>query len=380
MKYKMSIFTLLTIFFVCLNGSAYTKENRESTPTKKNKQRFEKACSPDRRNHPEFDNSVFAEADFIYWYVDQEGNAYASTGSYFIEPRPLVPISYQGQVYAPNSKANPGFKVALGSNLSFDQWDVLVRYSWLNSNPSSSVTSTDGYSGIVPLFIYSVGGSGVLSLAGTGGSVDPTTYVSEATANWHYYLNAIDSELGKTTFVTPAFDARVNFGLKGSWQRETLNLQYLVTHSTGLLGNNTINCNQFFWGIGPRVGIDTDWNILPPYALFNDSNLSANLVAASAISALFSNFSVVAKSFDTEIGSYSSILVANQKYSVTKLIPVVEMLLGVEIKGSYSDCSRWVIGLGWENQIWFSMNQHSSSVPDIDLSFSGLTFKARYDF
>ena len=70
---------------------------------------------------PRYNNNVFIDADFLYWYSKQEGNNYAATGSAITVPgttdpnTTLVPGPVgSGKVYSPNPKAEPGFKVGLG--------------------------------------------------------------------------------------------------------------------------------------------------------------------------------------------------------------------------------------------------------------------------
>ncbi len=352
-----------------LSGNAFANDPAKEKSSKK-------MTCPEPSNHQVYDDSFSFECDFLYWYVSQQGNAYASTGTYFQDPPSLVSLTEKGSVYAPSSKMEPGFKVGMGVNLDRDNWDLFFRYSWINSHQTSSVTSTDAYSGIVPLFVYDIGGVGALSKTGFD-TPGLTRYVSSSTGDWRFYLNAIDVEVAKSTYISTLFSLRSQFGLKASWQSEKLKLAYQVS---GNYGNNLVQTDQDFWGVGPRLGVDLDLCLAEPKAFLKDSPLSINFISSAALSALYSQFSVTAKSYDTIVGSYTSVLIANQKYVAKKVTPLMEAMIGLELKKSFQNCSRLAFSAGWENQMWFDMNQHSSSVADISLTLSGLTLKLRYDY
>ena len=340
------------------------------------------------------EDSYRFECDFIYWYVAQEGNTYASTGVYVKQPAPIVDLTTGGEVYAPEPKMEPGFKLALGLDLCQDDWGLLCRYTWIAASQSSLVTSTDMFSGIVPLFVYDLGGNGAMSFA-TFETPGNTTYVSKSTANWRNHLNSLDAELAKSVYNSRLFSLRSFLGLKGSWQKEKLRLLYeLDTNAAGLSkGNNRVETDQSFWGVGPRLGFDVKWGVpglifglFSPHGsekknkIAQDDTVSFDLTFDASASALYSRFVVDARSYDTLAANYTSILIGDQRFVLKKLTPVFESMIGVEVNKLFENCSRLKLSAGWENQIWLFMNQHSSSIADISLSYSGLTAKAVYNY
>lgn len=327
-------------------------------------------------NYQVYDNNVYGEVDFTYWYVSQQGNDYASTGSYLSFPTGRPALANPGGIYSPNSSAEPGFKVALGVNTDSNYYDLMARYTWLYSSQKNRVDSTNLESSIVPLFLYDVGGEGSI---GNSIVIVPSSsrYVTTATADWTLRFNVLDLELGRSFFDWRCMTLRPSFGLKGSIQSEDLKLRYVVSSS---YGENDVSCRQSFWGVGPRLGLDGTWNISPAHTYFTNSPASLHVLTNLAGSALFSAFTVKAQSYDTITSLYTKRLIADQINRVTKMTPVLESLLGLEIRRTYENQSRLSLSAAWENQVWFYMNQHSSSIADISLTLSGLTLRARYDY
>ena len=84
---------------------------------------------------------IFIEADYIYWYVSQDGLNYAAGGvlpyQYQAFGQGLSVVAPSNNVLAQQSRAGikgrmaSGFKVAGGLDLGYDGWDTLARYTWL---------------------------------------------------------------------------------------------------------------------------------------------------------------------------------------------------------------------------------------------------------
>jgi hypothetical protein len=121
---------------------------------------------------PRYENNAFVMADFIYWVAKQEGNTYAATGNAITVPGTtdpntgLIPgaITAKGKVYAPNPRIEPGFKVAVGMDFAYDQWDLFAEYTYLYSSAKSAVNSNNLNTGILPIFSYAPNNS-ILSQA-----------------------------------------------------------------------------------------------------------------------------------------------------------------------------------------------------------------------
>lgn len=344
----------------CKNSCNYVNESRAS-------------CS-------KYENNIFVEADLIYWIAKQEGNSYAATGAAITVPGTADPITglvpgslESGSIYAPNIEFRPGFKVGLGINLAHGGWDLFTNYTYFFSKAHRSVQSDDLNSSIIPIFGYGPNNS---ILAETTYESGANGFVSEATASWDLHFNNINLELGKLFQTCSAWRLWMHphFGLEASWQKQKLNVNYevsAISPAGTFLGNNQALFDQTFWGVGPRTGLDTTWECCNHLGLFADT----------AFALLWGQFSSHAKSYDTNtLLSYENILIANQSYRPYTMSPVIQVDLGVESAWLFGNTSGLVVRLGWEAQVWFFQNQHSTPIADTSLILQGLTADFRFNF
>lgn len=330
------------------------------------------------------ENDVFFEVDFIYWVAKQQGNDFAVTGSAIAVPgtdNPILlggviepAITRAGKVYAPDTKIKPGYKAALGVNLMHGGWDLISEYTYLYSKGDESVSSNNKNAGILPVFAFTPFNS---ILATTSfASIGNSNFVSAADADWSLHFNNITLELGKMMHVNSFFSMRPHFGLQGSWQNQHFKTKYSVsTSSFAVVGDNKVVFKQNYWGLGIRAGLDTTWKCCDHLALF----------ANATVSGLWGHFKAKGKSYDTNndpmvAQNYSNVVISNQINSFSTLSPVVQVELGLQSDWIFSDYYRFLVQAGWEEQIWFFQNQHSSVIADTSLILQGLTFKLRFDF
>ena len=330
---------------------------------------------------PAFDNYPNITVDFLYWVAKQEGNNYAATGSAITVPGTVDPntgltpdaISGAGKVYTPGQTGSPGFKAALGVDLSHDMWDFMVEYAWLYSHQSNSVSSDDLNTGILPLFSYTPNNS-VLESTTYATSSGAAGFVSQANSSWSLHFNNINVELGKSIDVTCNFVLHPHFGLQGSLQTQHFTAGYDVSSYTDpatSLGNNEVKFKQTFWGVGPRIGMDGLWQCCDHFGLF----------ANTGFSALWGQFKATATSYDTNVtADYSDVLIADQVYRPSTLSPMMQLSVGAQTDWMVWKTRRLAVHAAWEGQVWFFQNQHSSSIADTNLLLQGLTLGARVDY
>jgi hypothetical protein len=68
------------------------------------------------------DGEVYVAADFLWWRAENHGYSYAfnRTENSWV----------QGKVMRVNPSWDPGFRLALGWNAGYDQWDILAAWTW----------------------------------------------------------------------------------------------------------------------------------------------------------------------------------------------------------------------------------------------------------
>lgn len=362
------MFKVLTIILTIF-GTLYGAESNPISPTSAND------FFPTYHNHP------YIIVDFLYWVAKQEGNNYAATGTAITVPGTTDPntgetppfISSKGNIYAPTPVAKPGFKTAIGINLDYDHWDLGAEYTYLRSKETSSITSNNLNSGILPLFSYTPNNS-ILSNTTAVAATGATGFVSLAKGQWSLQFNNINLELGKIISFSNQLAIHPHFGLEGSWQSQYLNVDYWVSstvNTSQLLGSNQVLFDQQFWGVGPRLGLDALWQC------FNHLGLFAN----SGFAALWGEFKTVSKSYDTNmISNYANILIMDQLYKPMTLSPIIQLEIGGNYSYLFRNQYRFGLNVAWETQVWFFQNQHTTSLSDTNLILQGLTLGARFDY
>lgn len=310
---------------------------------------------------------LFLTADFIYWKVQEDGLQYATTGVLspsLIETGSATVLTEKGTTNTPNFKWTPGFKVGAGLIFEHDGWDMYAQYTWLASENDSN-TTTDPRTNSTMVLAWGPAFTTAL---------DPNTPYS-ASAKWKVNFNAVDLEMGREYYISQWLVMRPHCGLKGAWQTQKFNLNTSYV-STAITTDNTsaVNMHQNWWGVGLRTGLDTAWHFCKSFSMYGDFSLSA----------LWGQFKNKRQDSITLAGATAAVPTANYRYSQARMVPVLELGLGLRYETFFwSDEYHFEIDAGWENQVWFDMNQFNESFyvsQKGNLNTQGFTLKVRLDF
>lgn len=350
---------------------------------------------------------VYVTADYIYWHASEGGLAYAYSSGIVSTLATSNNAPSQGRLVSPQFKMSSGFKVGLGLDFHYDGWDMELMYTWLRPKASSSFDAADA--GEQNQAVWS---TAVTAKAST--KQNAQVYISPAaptsgSSSWKLHVNVLDLELGRAFFVSPKLVVRPHFGLKGTWDTQTYNVNYVAaaggvytasstassttkssgsssttTSSAGALGlvssatadNYTIARKQNYWGVGPRTGVNSCWMISRNFSVFSDW-------AFATLWGQFKNTRTDTSNLtgDTTVTDFVPVY---ERGRLHQLNAVLEMELGLRYDYWFSDDEyRFRIGASWENQLWFNQNHflgvHSDFVNG-DLSLQGLTLNLRFDF
>jgi hypothetical protein len=350
---------------------------------------------------------AYATADFIFWTAQERETAVAATTGFASFFQTGVPSTQTGKVIRFDQKYKPGFKVGLGLDFCHDGWDLYAQYTWyrLNKNTSDSVhllpNTQDvnlaglGLEGFVLWDAYwGVNGSNTVigenitftEFMGTLGLRPQTPVFGNVQGKWHLRFDVIDLELGRNFYISRRLMMRPYIGVKGSWQKQTLDINFtnsitnLNTDLTFIPGPNVLMAQTLKdWGVGPRMGLNTSWHFSRLFSL------TGNL----AFTGLFEHFST--KRFDYAINPPNTLFpgLSNSQVhlesSFFAVEPIIEWMLGLRFESWFS-CGRYHAALeaGWEEQIWFGQNQflrnRALESSEGNLTLAGLTVHARFDF
>lgn len=204
---------------------------------------------------------VFVRGSFIYWQAREEGLELALS-----KPETgftLVPNS-DGKVFDMKYKYKPGFKVRFGFNVDYGDWTVYGEYTRLHSSTSVST--------IAPNFP-----TGTLVTLWGGVAIGPTlpTGAIEARGDWQMEFDSVDVEVARDFYVGTKLTFTPHFGLLSVWINQRYDAQYLWTTPSGIPVRTDTPSKSKIQGIGPRVGIDTNW--LRVYGLRFFGSLAFNI-------------------------------------------------------------------------------------------------------
>ena len=349
-----------TSFIVLLVTSLFSYANEaalktEAPPTSKN-------INPSARPEVVKGSNFYLTADFIYWRIVQDGLLFGTTG---VRTERGTTLNGKGSEHNPNFGWAPGFKVGMGYKLPHDDWDLFVKYTWIEScNNHNRATSNNGN--------LQEG-----TIIGTLNSqASHISAITEAQSNWSEHFNVIDLELARSFYVSQYLSLRPYGGLKFTWQTQRWRIEYQANDvgiDTFILPGTALSSQDHHtWGTGIRTGMDTNW--------FFNKNFS--LFANTALSGVWTSYDVDREdTFTQNAKPPEKILNVNRTDSSVKA--VIEFQLGLQGQWWLSkDTYHIAFSAAFEQQVWINYASYIFllSDPGSDLTSQGLTVRARLDF
>lgn len=300
-------------------------------------------------------------ADLLYWTASEGGLAYGinNKGS-------LLSVT-NGHTERPSFDWNFGFKAGAGYTMHHDEWDIFARYTWIRSTASGSAKApSDGI----------IFGSWMAP-------TDPIFFVGSARAHLILLLQTIDLELGRKFHPCQTIMMRPFIGLKTVF----LDQKYRITYGGALIGAQLNDSDVFsgdvdrvkmkndFWGIGIRIGFNSNWEIYRGFGIYGDvagSILSGNICVRQ----------------NEEIDGVTQLKVRNNESTTTAAL---ELALGLKYAACLNKGKQTLtFRLGWEMQQYYNQNRFMNFVGSTtpgkftrsmsDVSWTGLTAGLRLDF
>lgn len=316
---------------------------------------------------------VYADASFTYWQPVQDNMELGSTNT--ISPAQLEAGIYllNGNWINMNFDFAPGFKVGLGMNFNHDNWDAYSEYTWfrghshLHSNGPSdgSIAAAFGHPFTVDSNLFNTGSE-----------------------DWKLHMDFVDVELARSYYVGTKLSFRPFVGARGAWIRQRLHTRYInenivigsqVSANPGTL--NTVQKSQS-WGVGPRVGLYTNWMLGQGFRIFGNG---LGDILYTQYTTLGYNESFI----DAGTGAITIV------HTTQKNTGTLRTHLDIEVGfawGCYFDKNNWHVDLsaGYGFQVFFDQNMFrryldnnsigDSLVENGNLYVQGLTASMRFDF
>jgi hypothetical protein len=291
---------------------------------------------------------VFSEISFLYWQAREEGLDFGITVPNHALTLPAFPND-GGELVEMEFKYKPGFKVAAGLNLTHDQWSLTAAYTWFHSSTEKNHAAPDtGYSHSTWLTPVNDG------------------VVLDQKAHWNLHVAFLDFQMARAYFTGKNLSFEPNLGLRLGWIDQHFRVHHVVN---GLAFPITVKNKSDSWGVGPILGLKTNW------LLGRGTRLFGNIAG----SVLYTHYKVRLEENNLNIHN-----------KVGYLRPAVETALGFGW-GAYCCQEKYHVDLSaaynfnvyWNQNMMRQLKDVEASQAGAgagDLYLQGLTAKVRFDF
>lgn len=245
-----------------------------------------------------------------------------------------------------------GGRIGIGTYLNHDAWNFDLNWTWLRAtNKSYNRTGT-----LLPLWH---GDTSVSNISARG----------SCNAAWDCYYSVVDAKLGKPHHISRKVIFNPNYGLRLAIINQNLRTDSDSNPSTGTT-RALFDGQNDFWGLGARIGLDTEWLINPCWRFY--CNAGASLLAGTF---------KTSQKMDYPSASSSK---TNFDYNFHMNVPNMDLGLGIQW-GTYLRDKEYYLSLqaGYEFQIWWNqlhlrrLSIEKSSATDFSLN--GFTLKLQLD-
>lgn len=302
-------------------------------------------------------NGYFGFADFLYWTANED----SSTNYAFHLTDTVGQI---GSVVNLDTGADPGFRIGVGGNFSYDGWDLAAAWTYYHNSSTNSVSVfTNGTTlGLLSVFL-----------------TDANPGIPTASATWKLNYNALNLDLGRAFYVSKGLSLRPFISSETVWMHRWFAVNYGLEDAGNLNIVNTpgkYRGRANFWGTGPRAGMDTKW-----YLGCTGLNLTSNL----ALSMLYGEFKTSAMCVQSPVNSLR-VDYTNKYWSA---IPHLQILFGLGWESCFcSDQYFLSFSAGWELNKFWDVNRFLNASPNVEtllatssgIFMQGLTFRTKFDF
>ncbi len=279
---------------------------------------------------------IYTEFSFIYWKATQP-NMDLGIVSSLSDQTYLV----NGTIASLNFNYDPGFQIGLGYNLGRDDWDLFLEYTWYKNNAHASVS-------LDPTSVYILYPAWQL----------PGIFISflNGDEKWNLKMQFLDLELGRSYGVGLDLSYRPFVGIRANWIHQEMEVNYGNPSFPTLFFTNALSITQSSkcWGIGPRIGIETNWNLGAGFTFFGDSSFDL----------LFTQYTKL-KIFQGASAASGQTLSASQLFLKEKNIQAVRAHFDSELGfgyGTYFFCRMlyFTINASYQFQVFFDQNMFIS--------------------
>lgn len=305
---------------------------------------------------------VFVSGSFTFWQPMQDNMSLGLVGK-----QNDGDLLVDGYVVDLDFEFKPGFKLAIGANLDYDNWDTVVEYTWFRgTDHAKKHLDTDAsVKGVfpaqqIPLFL------------------DPR--YQRASEKWHLAMDLVDWDLARAGYIGKHLCMRPFIGLRFASIRQNLHVDYVNVSASDLSvwPSTSISKSSTSWGLGTRLGLCSNWEM----------GSGCRIYSKGEFDLLFTQYDMHTHQ-DSDI-RFEDAYKLHQD-SKNGLRAHAELALGFGF-GTYFKHNRYHIDLSADYgfHVFFNQNMFPQTagevsvgtaiVPNGDLYIQGLTATLRFDF
>jgi len=307
---------------------------------------------------------MFFDVSFVYWQGTQENMELG------VLSKTYTNTNVDNQLLNPSFDYKPGFKIGLGGNFDYDNWDMHGEYTWFHNTNTTKTALPTPVAGVTAAINPAWGNPG--STYGTSAA-----YAS-ANQKWKLDMDLVDLDLGRWYYVGTKLTFRPSVGTRAAFIKQQANVTYVRTEATANTLELKAKTNS--WAVGPKFALDSNWVIGSGFRLFGNAETDILFTKYTKLSS---------KATNTDVAFVP--VVNGKQSSIGTLRTHIDLVTGLGW-GTYIDCNNWYLDFtaGYEFQVFFDQNMfrffaddsmHGKSfAPNGNLYLQGLTLTARLDF
>ena len=312
----------------------------------------------DRFNYPsnfqvERGANLFIFGDYLYWKTNEDGLYFAQMGSNDASSN----SSLEGKIRRIDPQWQDGMRIGVGINFPKEGYDTVFYWTSFSTNGYESTHSDEKTT--IPLW------------------AEPNfpTFIDtiQAIGKWDLDLNTLDLEWGRSSWFGGHLSIRPFFGLRAAYIQQNLKIhfKYATVAPDSLLQYSRSNLHAG----GLRAGLNTRFTLPYGFAIYG--------IASGSM--LYGEFNANYKAKENQ----STIARAKDKFR--KGVSSMQLGLGMGWDTHLAqDRLHIEFHIGWEQNMWFSVNQMNHYLNQLDtgfyfkensnLSTQGLVAGGRFDF
>lgn len=321
---------------------------------------------------------TFLTAEGLYWVAKENGLILAQKGVPAPGPQtdaiPPLSFNFRGDLLRIDPDFDWGFRIGLGYNFCFDEWDAKASWTSYQTQKGASYAADDN---LLALNLW--------------GHSDVTNSSASSIVNgdWDFCYNTLDLQMGRAFGAGQCFCLYPYFGIRAAWIDQTLTSfnQVALLNRPGESLSTNLRALSDFSGAGLRFGLDGRFDFCYDISLYGVASYS---VLYGKFDTSFTE-TVSGDNPSSGLDPVTNLVIADACDVFHMGTSALQLALGIQWnRGFCCDRYRFGLNIGWEQNLWFQLNQmnHFQSAfneghllqENGNLSLQGISFGARLDF